>query len=73
MNIPQAAITVSANETLKILLRPKDGHNMFSYLACAAAAGNEYSTLYFPYLISFNKKDGLKVFRSCGGSCDHSS
>ena len=39
MNVPNAAITVSANETLKIWFRPKDGHNIFSYLACAAAAG----------------------------------
>ena len=40
MNIPQAAVIVSMNETLKIMYRPKEGHNFLTYLICAATAGN---------------------------------
>jgi len=39
MNVPSAAAIVSVNETLKVLYRPQNGHNVFSYFACAGLAG----------------------------------
>ncbi len=39
MNIPHAAALVSVNETLKIMYKPTDGHNLFTYFLCAASAG----------------------------------
>lgn len=47
MNVPQAAAVVSVNETLKVLYKPKDGHNFFTYLVCAAIAGNYIATKIF--------------------------
>lgn len=39
MNVPQAAAIVSVNESLKVIYRPKNGHNVFSYFMCAGIAG----------------------------------
>eukprot|EP01016_Furgasonia_blochmanni_P019624 TRINITY_DN2193_c0_g2_i1.p1 TRINITY_DN2193_c0_g2~~TRINITY_DN2193_c0_g2_i1.p1 ORF type:complete len:394 (+),score=18.81 TRINITY_DN2193_c0_g2_i1:161-1342(+) len=39
MNIPNAYVVVGVNDTLKLLWEPKHGHNFYSYLACAGAAG----------------------------------
>lgn len=41
MNVPHAAVMICVNETLKIIYRPKDGHNFFTYLLCAASAGKK--------------------------------
>eukprot|EP01017_Pseudomicrothorax_dubius_P032781 TRINITY_DN4328_c0_g1_i5.p1 TRINITY_DN4328_c0_g1~~TRINITY_DN4328_c0_g1_i5.p1 ORF type:complete len:317 (-),score=32.90 TRINITY_DN4328_c0_g1_i5:187-1137(-) len=38
-NIPNAGVLVGVNDTLKVVLKPKDGHNFFSYFACALIAG----------------------------------
>jgi solute carrier family 25 iron transporter 28/37 len=40
MNVPQAAVIVCVNESLKVLYKPKNGHNVFSYFFCAAVAGS---------------------------------
>jgi len=40
MNVPQAAAMVTMNETLKVLYKPKNGHNVFSYFLCAGMAGS---------------------------------
>jgi solute carrier family 25 iron transporter 28/37 len=40
MNIPNAAVMVGMNETLKVLYKPENGgHNFFSYFMCAGLAG----------------------------------
>jgi len=48
MNVPQAAAIVSVNESLKILYKPKDGHNIFSYFMCAGIAGSVAAMLTIP-------------------------
>jgi len=48
MNVPSAAAIVSVNETLKVLYRPKDGHNVFSYFACAGLAGSIAAMITIP-------------------------
>jgi len=48
MNVPQAAAIVSVNETLKILYKPKDGHNIFSYFMCAGIAGSVAAMITIP-------------------------
>jgi len=48
MNVPQAAAIVSVNETLKVMYRPKDGHNVFSYFLCAGIAGSIAATMTIP-------------------------
>jgi len=40
MNVPQAAVIVSVNESLKVLYRPEKGHNILTYFLCAGIAGN---------------------------------
>jgi len=39
MNVPNAAILVGINETLKHNYKPEGGHTIFSYIACAFIAG----------------------------------
>ena len=39
MNVPAAAAVVSVNESLKVIYRPNNGHNIMSYFACAGLAG----------------------------------
>jgi len=48
MNVPQAAVIVSVNESLKILYRPQQGHNVFSYFLCAGIAGSIAGALTIP-------------------------
>lgn len=41
MNVPNAAILVGVNETLKHNYKPEKGHTIFSYILCAFTAGND--------------------------------
>lgn len=48
MNVPAAAAIVSVNESLKVLYRPKNGHNVMSYFACAGLAGSAAAMITIP-------------------------
>jgi len=48
MNVPAAAAVVSVNESLKVLYRPKNGHNVLSYFACAGLAGSAAAIITIP-------------------------
>ena len=39
MNMPTSFLLVSANENLKMLTRPKDGHSYLTWFLCAGTAG----------------------------------
>ena len=39
MNIPTSFLLVSANENLKMLTKPKDGHTYLTWFLCAGVAG----------------------------------
>jgi len=49
MNIPHAAALVCVNESLKVLYRPQDGHNLFTYLICAAVGGSVGAVATIPF------------------------
>jgi len=48
MNVPQAAVIVSVNESLKVLYKPKNGHNVLSYFLCAGIAGSASAMMTIP-------------------------
>jgi solute carrier family 25 iron transporter 28/37 len=48
MNIPNAAVIVGVNDSLKVAFKPKNGHNFISYFLCAGIAGATAALITIP-------------------------